>query len=560
MQRLLIFVLLLALCVAPLSTAIAASVDLEWDPNLEPELAGYKIYWGTSSGTYTHSMDVGNTTTTTIDGVEEGRTYYFVATAYDNQSNESEYSNQVSFTVPLSDSDGDGAPDIQDAFPSDPLETIDSDRDGIGNNADQDDDNDQMPDAWEMQYGFDPLVDDASQDTDGDGLSNLDEYLAGSNPVVPQDNAEPDTPTLALAADQQVVELTPLIQTSNFQDPDAGDFHSATRWRIFSESDDVCVFDIISEYSLTELQIPKLILDENKSYRWEARHYDNHGTPSEWSASRSFTTRADANDGDGNGIPDDQQIDGTADLDGDGTWDADQNDIKCVKAGDGKSLGISFKGSSNVVEIGSISAEPPDDNPSLSAAPGDSEYFPFGLINFKLVMNQPGDSAEIKIYFSEPAPPDGRWLKYDPIEATWTDYSSQAAFSSDRRSLTLYLEDGGEGDADGTANGMIVDPSGVAVSSLGSLGSVSGGGSVGDAAGCFINSVSGESAGFNAAQVWKTICGRELTIGLILLALIKMFTIVLARMRQRWEDTQRHFEIYHERGGRFTAKHLMTKR
>ena len=64
----------------------------------------------------------------------------------------------------------------------------------------------------------------------------------------------------------------------------------------------------------------------------------------------------------------------------------------------------------------------------------------------------------------------------------------------------------------------------------------------------------------NAAQVWKTICGRELTIGLILLALIKMFTIVLARMRQRWEDTQRHFEIYHERGGRFTAKHLMTKR
>ena len=102
---------------------------------------------------------------------------------------------------------------IQDAFPSDPLETIDSDLDGIGNNADQDDDNDQMPDAWENQYGFDPLKDDDSDDEDGDGLSNLDEYLAGSDPVVPQDNLEPDAPGLTAPADQQMVALTPEART-----------------------------------------------------------------------------------------------------------------------------------------------------------------------------------------------------------------------------------------------------------------------------------------------------------------------------------------------------------
>ena len=559
LQRLFFIPLLMALCMIPLSAAIAATVSLKWDPNFEPELAGYKVYWGTSSGNYTSSKDVGKTTTATINGVEEGKTYYFAATAYDSQNNESDYSNQVTFTAPLSDTDVDGVPDHQDAFPSDPTETIDSDGDGTGDNADKDDDNDDMPDAWEIQYGFDPLVDDASQDFDGDGISNLNEYLAGSNPVVPQDNFHPDAPSLTAPADQRVVELTPVLKTRNFQDPDAGDFHSATRWRIFRQSDDVCVFDLISEYSLTELQIPKLILDANKDYRWQALHYDNHGTPSEWSASRSFTTPPDVEDNDSNGIPDDQEATTPADLDEDGTWDADQNNIKCVKAGDGKLLGISFNESSNVARIESISAELPEDEQILTDTPGNLEHFPFGLINFKLVMDQPGDSAEIKIYFSEPAPADGRWFKYDPIEATWTDYSSQTVFSSDRRSLTLYLEDGGEGDADGTLNGIIVDPSGVAVSTFGSGSSGSVGGGVSNAAGCFINSVSAKYDGFNAARLWKAFRGRELAIGLVLLVMIKMLILILGRMRQRWEETQRHFEMYHERGGRFTARHLINR-
>jgi hypothetical protein len=45
------------------------------------------------------------------------------------------------------DSDGDGVPDSEDAFPNDPNETTDTDGDGIGNNADPDDDNDGVPDA-----------------------------------------------------------------------------------------------------------------------------------------------------------------------------------------------------------------------------------------------------------------------------------------------------------------------------------------------------------------------------------------------------------------------------
>lgn len=79
------------------------------------------------------------------------------------------------------DADGDGVSDVNDAFPHDPTETIDSDADAIGNNADADDDNDQMPDTYELANGLNPLDSaDAMGDLDNDGLSNLDEYLAGT--------------------------------------------------------------------------------------------------------------------------------------------------------------------------------------------------------------------------------------------------------------------------------------------------------------------------------------------------------------------------------------------
>ncbi len=62
----------------------------------------------------------------------------------------------------------------------------DNESDGAGDRCDADDDDDGMPDAYEIAEGFDPFDPaDAAQDADGDGFTNLAEFRAGSDPNDP---------------------------------------------------------------------------------------------------------------------------------------------------------------------------------------------------------------------------------------------------------------------------------------------------------------------------------------------------------------------------------------
>jgi chitinase len=518
--------LLYALCPLPLSVAHAAQVNLEWDPNAEPDLAGYRIHWGSTSGSYTFSMDVGNNTTCTITDLEEGQTYYFAATAYDSADDESDFSSEVSYTVPVSDSDQDGVPDNQDDFPWDPAETTDTDGDSLGDNADPDDDNDGIPDVWELQYGLNPLVDDASEDADNDGISNHDEFLAATNPLIPGDNLQPDPPDLLSPSDNTLVPLTPLLQTSAFYDPDFEDLHAETQWQIYRQSDNVCVLNIISANSLTALEVPRLILDEATTYFWRARFLDRHGVPSEWSDEIIFETETNPEDINDDGIPDHQEMETPSDLDGNGVWDMDQSAIMCLKTLDGKALAVSFNGSDTVLAIESVSLEEGNIHERYANAAHSPQYLPFGLINFKLIMDQPGDPAEITIYFSEELPAKSRWYKYDSVEDSWMDHSDYAQFSANRRSITLVLEDGGVGDADGSVNGIIVDPSGVGLLSLSDANSSF-------LSGCFIATASTQPDENQSSKIWREIRGRELAIILVIIALLKGLEILWLRLRQK---------------------------
>jgi hypothetical protein len=86
--------------------AYCSEVTLAWDPNTEPELAGYKVYYKTKSSGPPYNgtgppegdspIDVGNVTEFTLDGLSNGVIYFFAVTAYDTEGYETYYSNEVS--------------------------------------------------------------------------------------------------------------------------------------------------------------------------------------------------------------------------------------------------------------------------------------------------------------------------------------------------------------------------------------------------------------------------------------------------------------------------------
>jgi hypothetical protein len=88
------------LFLAAASVQTAKSVTLASAPSSGPNLAGYRVHEGTSSGTYTQTLDVGNRTTATISNLTAGAIYHFVVSAYDTAGVESAYSNEVVFTAP----------------------------------------------------------------------------------------------------------------------------------------------------------------------------------------------------------------------------------------------------------------------------------------------------------------------------------------------------------------------------------------------------------------------------------------------------------------------------
>ena len=224
------------------SYARGASVNLTWDaPDNEDEVTGYKIYWSTTSGSYSDldSIDIVGETRATISGIDDSKKYYFIVRAYNDAgigpaSNEVSWSDTtapmapiVTGTTPTNDatpswswiSGGGGNETFRYRLDNSDLstgttETTDTsytpyedlsegshtlyvqERDNAGNWSNSayktilidyslDSDNDGMPDLWETQY-FSYLSQDGDEDYDGDGYTNLAEYLKGTDPTDPE--------------------------------------------------------------------------------------------------------------------------------------------------------------------------------------------------------------------------------------------------------------------------------------------------------------------------------------------------------------------------------------
>jgi hypothetical protein len=696
----------LVLILVPVTAHALTPVTVAWDEN-NPVPDGYILYWGTSSGNYSDSQDVGAATQYTIPGLQDGLTYYFAAKAYDEDGNLSAYSEEISHTVatPNSspatpsvpsgpaagyiqanytfsstatdpendilqyqydwgdgvisdwgnasqshawsgtgnycikarakdapgatsawsgcgyinisinthsieasaqdngsitpsgsivvnnggsqtfaitpdqdyqvlevrvdgsligtassytfnnvtqdhtitasfvyvdpspvDSDQDGVPDAQDAFPQDPNETVDTDGDGTGNNADLDDDDDGMPDAWEIVNNLDPLVNDADGDPDNDGISNLDEYSAGSGPHIFEDHSAPDTPILLTPLNNAIVTLTPELTTEEFYDPDIDDVHVESRWQIFRAGSNDCVLDVTSSSSLVSLKVPYLVLEEDTDYIWKVKFINNHQTESEWSDAGAFTTDLASNDINGNGVPDDQEASAGLDLDNDGVLDSNQTDIKCVDSrNEDVQIGISIKDSENAVAILSLGIQDTGEEMQTTQSKGKPKSIQFGLIDFKILMQNPGDETVVTIHLSRPAFDKGKLFKYDPINGEWFDYSDFAEFSPNRKMVYLTLRDGGFGDADGIENGIIVDP--LTVGSETDIDQSSGDSESEDFLdgimpnmSCFISTLAQQSE--SGLNIWSEIRGRELAI---------LFVVILFAYIGKTVLTRKHF-------------------
>lgn len=270
--------------------------------------------------------------------------------------------------------------------------------------------------------------------TSGKESGNSNEvYLQAVYPSI----ADPTPPT-AIAPQNGGTDLflTPVLQTSAFSSPDTRDQHLRTQWQIH-DSKGVLLLDMTSEIHLTELDVPPFLLEEKSRYHWTARYYGTRGSISRWSRPSVFTTGKFTASNSGGGEP------------------TLRRSVDSV-TGHGK-ITIRSTNSNGILAITAMEATDP-------VVFGDATLSPFempvGMVSFKLKVAEPGAIVTVWIDLPEPASQEARWVKYDDANG-WQDFSAHAVFSEDRRTVKIELQDGGFGDADGVANGIILDPSGV---------------------------------------------------------------------------------------------------
>ena len=145
-------------------------------------------------------------------------------------------------------------------------------------------------------------------------------------------------------------------------------------------------------------------------------------------------------------------------------------------------MGIRTDGTARVVRLEPVDVADTED------AGNRPRNLPFGLISFDIRVENPGDAASATLFLQTATPSDYRWHTYDAA-AGWRDFSANAPLSADRARIALTLVDGGAGDEDGAANGIIRHTGAVGSTLPGTPGT--GGGDGDSGGGCFIRSLFG---------------------------------------------------------------------
>jgi chitinase len=340
---------------------------------------------------------------------------------------ESVDSEEVSYTPPIID-DSDDAPAIShDEYTDDDSEYADADCDDTGN----------------------------LQDVDDNGMSDEWEYEVETDPADTAANIVPDRPEIAAVDATERVGLTPVLVSGTYFDPDNDDHH-LSQWQISTESNFASlIMDLTTQYHLTAFTVGEMVLDADTRYYWRVRYIDSRDGQSSWSQPSNFTTlTADqTDDSNADGIPDAQAVDQAVDLNRNGVPDILEANMMSVNTVEGQSV-VSIQGMSDDFSLVSLKSLPSD------AISDQSVKLEFGLIGFKIYLQEGVNTATLNVYFSEPLEDGADPYKYS-ADTGWTIYED-VIFSPDRKRVTLTLVDGGNGDEDGVENGVIVDPFGIA--------------------------------------------------------------------------------------------------
>ena len=462
----------------------AVDVSLAWDASSGAD--GYRLFYREDGHTYNYGSPdwEGTATTCTIFGLDESKTYHFVVRAF-NEYVESGDSNEehlypsapnqapnASFTASPTSGDAPLAVSFNGSSSNDPDGTIVSHSWTFG------DGNTGSGVSPSHTYNNAGTYTATLTVTDDDGATDSSSRLIQvAEP--PASNLPPDQPIVSSPYQGEMeTDLLLTVETEPFSDPD-GDTHKETQWQIVKAADSSVVLEIVSDEHLTEIPVPHAVLDRNTTYNVSVQFFDAYNEPSPWSDPVVFTTHSSVVDYDDDGIPDDSEVDDTVDLNEDGTPDNDQPDViksaQSAVAGK-KPLGI-CKIETNVDSIVVLEPIHPSEIMDKKNKP---KKFSYGLAAYRLKVNQIGATTQVKVYFSEDISKTSGYYIYDTING-WQDYSQYTIFNPDRRSVTVELQDGGHGDSDGVANGIIVDPGGVVDAATAGLDPGAGGG-------CFIAS------------------------------------------------------------------------
>jgi hypothetical protein len=285
------------------------------------------------------------------------------------------------------------------------------------------------------------------------------------------------------------VHLEPELRSSAFRNPNGESEHARTQWRIEATTGEGLIMDMTcSTPHLTELRLPGFVLDPSSGYRLWVRHFDGSDQSSPWSAPIECSTAADPHDLNGDRIPDSQEIERFIDLNGDGVDDRKQSrQIRSIKTIDGtNTLGVSVDTSTDGAEVAAAANINPSTLPEPFFTPDEMTS---GLLRYKIRLRQPGQTIRVTLYWSDPVDPGTTWLRYDSISG-WEDISNLIDIHPDGTRITRTVVDGGNGDSDGVANGIIIDQCGPLTVNQAAVSDAEGNASAGvDATTCFIHTI-----------------------------------------------------------------------